>query len=184
MGVKHGKIVTWHEASVAILQASPVIPAQPAATTPCQPQCLSKSTRCQHCHAMGHTVTDCHTQDPITMKKCVASMQKAAKMEHTCMAAILPHRQQATTNLAFPIQDFFGDPIIPSSACTMTTQSMAALAVNATELRRQKIQSTQDKRQRNASSTNTATNNPWPCFHSRRCVGISKVLSSSGQISI
>ena len=162
------------EASVAALQAMPR--AQPAPSTPRQPQRPSSPTRCTRCHALGHTLTDCRTKDPVAQKKRVAATQKAAKeMERRRMAAVLPRRSLANSNIAFPIQDFFGDPVIPATTSggvvipvlpeRVTTRSMArsltGLAADATELRRRKIQSTRDKRRRNTSSTNvTVPDNP------------------------
>ena len=160
------------EASVAALQAMPH--AQPAPPTPRQPQRPS-STRCTRCHALGHAVADCRTKDPVTMKKRVAATQKAAKeMERRRMAALLPRRSLANSNLPVYLEDFLGDPMIPattpggvviptSSSRPFTrsqARSLTGLAADATELRRRKIQSTRDKRRRNASSTNITTNNP------------------------
>ena len=155
------------------LQANPVFdyehqpahqPPQAPPTPPAQPR-PSKSTRCQRCHAMGHAIVDCRTQDPATIKKRVAATQKAAKdMERRRIAAILPRTSAANSRFHFDLADFFGEPDpIPSSSSqratrTMTTRSMAALSADATELRRRKIQSTRDKRRRKAAaSTNTTT---------------------------
>jgi hypothetical protein len=160
------------EATVADLQARP-IPSQPATTTPRQPQRPSKPTRCQRCHAMGHAVNDCHTQDPAAQKKRVAATQKAAKeMERRRMAAILPRRSLANSTFPVHLEDFFGDTVIraptsggvviPSLPDRTTTRSQArslmGLAADATELRRRRIQSTRDKRRRNASSANAPDN--------------------------
>ena len=129
--------------------------------------------------------------DSAAQKKRVAATQKSAKeMEHRRMAALLPCHSLANSTISVPFKDFFGNPIIPatisggvvipSSSSRPLTRSMARsltgllVAANATELRRRKIQFTRDKRRRNKSSANIP-DNPWPHFHSRRCVGISKL---------
>jgi hypothetical protein len=136
-------------------QQAPILRAQPRP---------SKSTRCQRCHAMGHAVADCRTQDPATNKKRVSATQKAAKeMERRRIAAILPRAPPANSRFVFDLADFFGDSNpVPSSSSqqatrSMTTRSMTALAVDATELRRRKIQSTRDKRRRKAAASTNAT---------------------------
>jgi len=160
------------EASVAALQAMPR--AQPAPSTPRQPQRPSSSTRCPRCHALGHTVTDCRTKDPAAQKKRVAATQKAAKeMERRRMAALLPRRSLANSTFPVHLDDFFGDPIIPAvsprggvviptlpdhTTTRSQARSLMGLAADATELRRRRIQSTRDKRRRNASSTNAPDN--------------------------
>ena len=118
-----------------------------ASTTPRTPQRPSKSTRCQHCHAMGHAVADCRTQDPATIKKQVATSQKAAKdMERRCIAALLPCTSATNSRFAFELADFFGDHPPSTSSSQQSTRTVAAMAADATKLRRRKIQSARDKR--------------------------------------
>jgi hypothetical protein len=95
-------------------------------------------------------------------------------MERRRMAALLPRRSLANSTFPVHLDDFFGDPVIPATTRggvviptlpeRTTTRSQArslmGLAADATELRRRRIQSTRDKRRRNASSTNTTANNP------------------------
>jgi hypothetical protein len=160
------------ETSVADLRARP-IPSQPAPSTPRQPQRPSSSTRCQRCYALGHAIADCRTKDPIAQKKRVAATQKAAKeMERRRMAALLPRRSLANSTFPVHLTDFFGDTVIPAPTSggvviptlpdRTTTRSQArslmGLAADASELRRRRIQSTRDKRRRNASSANAPDN--------------------------
>jgi hypothetical protein len=116
--------------------------------TPHQPQHPphpSRLTRCQRCHALGHGIIDCRTKDPVTIKKRVANNQKAKKEAQ---------RQSQAPDLGLrpPVYypHLFADPTIPPSS---SNQAMVALAADAKELRRRKMQSTRDKRRKGAPST-------------------------------
>jgi len=121
------------------LEAS--VPSQPTQPTPTpqQPSRPSpRASRCQRCHATGHGTTDCRTRDPVVTKKRIANNQKIKK------AAINIIPPSPYPRLAQP-HSYFYQPPPPSSY-----PAIAALAVDAQELRRRKVQSTRDKRRKAA----------------------------------
>lgn len=102
----------------------------------------SKSRRCAKCHARGHAENDCKTTDPAAMRRRVASNQrrkKDARFFNPPLSLALPpplpyHFQQQTP------------------AFTQPQVNLAAMAADASELRRRQTQSARDKRRVRHSS--------------------------------
>jgi hypothetical protein len=127
------------------LQSSPPVPATTSHTTPQQPPAPSTRSRCRRCSALGHDTKDCRSKDPIAVKKRVSNNRKARKAAET-QPSIPPQHSpfHGPGNL-------FGDPMFSYSQ--PTTQAFTALAADAKELRRRKMQSTRDRRRRGATTT-------------------------------
>ena len=118
---------------------------QPAAPPPIpqQPARPSRSTRCQRCHANGHDTSECRTKDPVSVKNRIAKNQKAKKAVAQPPPVMYPPYPGF---VPYPHQQ----PPQPSSY-----QAIAALAVDANELRRRRVQSSRDKRRKAVPSTSS-----------------------------
>lgn len=96
--------------------------------------------RCAKCHARGHAENNCTTADPAAMRRRVAANQRRKK-----------DARQMHTNLAFPPPlpyHYQQNPFVPPQPQV----NFAALAADASELRRRQTQSARDKRRvRNSS---------------------------------
>ena len=157
------------EARIRILEARPVVPQVAAQPTPLpqQPQHPSTSTsktRCQRCHVIGHSTTECRTKDPIATKKRVANNQKIKKeleRQRSLPNPVYP-RYYGPTRFDINLDDYFGDHVVqpppppPLKRQGMTTRSMTALVADASEFRRRKTQSVRDKRRKGATPSGTS----------------------------
>ena len=133
------------EENVASTSAQQTIPT-PTQHEPLHPP--SRRARCKRCHALGHDTNDCRSKDPVAIKKRVANNQKARKRTDTIQPPTIPTPYTSPT-------DFYGHPLfMHNSMPTSSPQALVALATDAKELRRRKVQSTRDKRRRGAVSTN------------------------------
>jgi len=102
----------------------------------------SKPRRCAKCHARGHAENDCKTANPAETRRRVAANQRRRRDMRffnpplsTALPPPLPyHYQQPTTAFAQP------------------QVNLAALAADASELRRRQTQSARDKRRARHSS--------------------------------
>lgn len=140
------------------LQSTPPVPSTTPHPTPQQPSHPSPRYRCKRCSAIGHDTKDCRTKDPVAVKKRVTNNKKAKKLmdRDPPLSGTGPPR---------PIDDssvFFGPDGIPFdrygkelyyNRSTSSYQAFTALAADAKELRRRKVQSTRDKRRRRAATT-------------------------------
>ena len=105
------------------------------ASTRRQEPCPSIQTRCKWCDALGHNTTDCHTKDPVAVKKRVGNNQRA----HKCQVMQLPPLTwSGFYPPPFPPQPPSFSPIAPD------TLLMATIA-EVKKLRCWKTQSTWDK---------------------------------------
>jgi hypothetical protein len=139
--------VTDLEEKFQELQSSSPVPATTSHTTPQQPPAPSSRSRCRRCSALGHDTKDCRTKDPVAVKKRVSNNQKARKSAAT--PTVIPPQHSPYHGPG----NLFGDPMFPYSP--PSTQAFSALAADAKELRRRKMQSTRDRRRRGATSTTT-----------------------------
>ena len=139
------------------LQSKPAVPQTIPHSIPQQPLRPTKSIRCKRCSALGHDTNDCRSKDPIAIKKRVTNNQKARKrsmmQDHPIPGPAMP---PSTSSVHFrpdgsPVNSF-GHPLYFDSR-TSTYQAFTALAADAKELRRRKMQSTRDRRRRGATST-------------------------------
>jgi len=98
--------------------------------------------RCKKCHARGHDADSCRTTNPAAMRKRVAQNSRTARAVQAAHALVpsAPALQRVvgTAYTAAPIPMEF-----------------AAIAADATELRRRAAQSRRDKRLRGRSSTSS-----------------------------
>jgi len=96
--------------------------------------------RCKKCHARGHEADSCRTTNPAAMRKRVAQNSRTARAVQAAHALVPSapafQRVAGTAFTAAPIPMEF-----------------AAIAADATELRRRSAQSRRDKRLRGRSST-------------------------------
>jgi len=148
---------------VQALEEKSQVPQQPQSTTPSitpqQPSAPSKRSRCRRCSALGHDTNQCRTKDPITVKKRVTNNQKARKQARDPPFSLggLPFPTAPPQYSPFygprGVTDLFGDPLFGYSS--PTPQAFTALAADAKELRRRKVQSTRDKRRRGVTTTTT-----------------------------
>jgi len=142
MGTNTDQIHNLQDRLDAIEQQDADNESSPAPTTPhppVQPSCGPvRASRCQRCHATGHDTTNCRTRDPVATKKRIANNQKIKK------AANIPIPPSPYPGFVQP-HSYFYQPPPPSSY-----PAIAALAVDAQELRRRKAQSTRDKRRKAA----------------------------------
>jgi len=147
------------------LQSSSAVPSTAVPPTtphpnPQQPPHQSRRPRCKRCHALGHDTNDCRSKDPVAVKKRISNNQKASKLNAKDPpllggpgVSIVP-----TSSVQFgPLgpTDRWGYPLQYNQSSN-SFEALAALAVDAKELRRRKVQSTRDKRRRGAT-TNTTT---------------------------
>lgn len=143
------------EEKIRELQSTPPVPATSSHPTPQQPLRPARSARCKRCTAIGHDTSSCRTKDPVAVKKRVSNNQKLRKQGRDPPAGSIPSSQQPPQYSPFygshgPL-DLFGNPLFNYSS--PTTQAFTALAADAKELRRRKVQSTRDKRRRGATTT-------------------------------
>jgi len=141
-------------------QAPQPQPTIPDISTPQQPSHPSRRQRCKRCHALGHDTKDCRSKDPVAIKKRVTNNQKARKLldRDPNLRGTGPPMPPSSSSVHFSPHgptDSYGNQLYfnrPSS----TYEAFTALAVDAKELRRRKVQSVRDKRRRGATSTTTA----------------------------
>ena len=101
------------------------------------------SSRCNLCHARGHTSTECRTTNPGAMRKRVARNNRIAK-EARASTATSHIPAQA------PPPFFYHQPLPHVAPLPM---NYAALSADATELRRRAAQSARDKRRQRPSTS-------------------------------
>ena len=130
------------EQSVATATAATAAPA----TTQWQQRDTTTSRRpprCNLCHARGHASSECKTTNPGAMRKRVARNSRIAKEARA---------QSATSHI--PVQappPFYYHQPLPHVA--PTPMNYAALAADATELRRRAAQSARDKRRKRPTTS-------------------------------
>ena len=140
------------------LQTSSAVPPTTLQHTPQQPSHPSRRPRCKRCSALGHDTKDCRTKDPVTVKKRISNNQKARKLleRDPPPRGTGPPLPPSTSSIHFspygPPTDSFGNQIYYNQSSS-TYQAFTALAADAKELRRRKVQSTRDKRRRRGTTT-------------------------------
>ena len=102
-------------------------------------------SRCNLCHARGHASTECKTTNPGAMRKRVARNSRIAK-EARASASIATSHISAQAPPPF----YYHQPL-PHVA--PTPMNYAALAADATELRRRAVQSARDKRRKRPTTS-------------------------------
>lgn len=102
----------------------------------------TKTRRCTKCHARGHIDSDCTTADPAAMRRRVAANQRRKKD-----ARRNTHLIPASSSTAIPYHLMH-----PPFAAPQPQVNLAALAADASELRRRQTQSARDKRRARHSS--------------------------------
>ena len=128
---------------------------------PQQPSHPSRRQRCKRCHALGHDTKDCRSKDPIAIKKRVTNNQKARKLlsQEPNLRGTGPPMPPSSSSVHFspygPPTDSYGNQLYFNWSSS-TYEAFTALAVDAKELRRRKVQSMRDKCRRGAASTTTA----------------------------
>ena len=134
-------VVGFFRARIAALEeddstASSIAPNTDAHTNQRPSAPPSKPRRCAKCHARGHAENDCKTADPATMRRRVAMNQRRKRDMRffnpplsTALPPPLPYHYQQ-----------------PTTAFTQPQVNLAALAADASELRRRQTQSARDKR--------------------------------------
>ena len=100
-------------------------------------------SQCNLCHARGHTSTECQTTNPTAMRKRVARNSRIAKEAHASPA--MSHIPASA-----PPPFYYAHPPAPVAPIPM---NYAALAADATELRRRATQSARDKRRQRNTTT-------------------------------
>ena len=134
---------TTLEQSVANASAATAAPA----TTQWQQRDTTTSrrlpSRCNLCHARGHASTECKTTNPGAMRKRVARNNRIAK-EARASSATSHIQAQA------PPPFYYHQP---SPHVAPIPMNYAALAADATELRRRAAQSARDKRRKRTTTT-------------------------------
>ena len=105
--------------------------------TPQQPACPTHSIRCQRCHMIGHGTNDCRTKDPIAVKKRVSNNQKVRKRA-------AEQSQPPPIGSPYYGPTLFSDPLFIHNP-PPSSQALMALAADAKELRRWKVQSMRNK---------------------------------------
>jgi hypothetical protein len=147
------------------LQSSAAVPSTTVPPTtphpnPQQPLHQSRRPRCKRCHALGHDTNDCRSKDPVAVKKRISNNQKARKL-NTKDPPLLggPGVSIVPTSSAqfgtFGPTDRWGYPLQYNHS-SQSFEAFTALAVDAKELRRRKVQSTRDKRLRRGATTTTS----------------------------
>lgn len=101
--------------------------------------------RCNLCHARGHASTECKTTNPGAMRKRVARNSRIAKE-----ARISEWRQTSHVQAQAPPPFYYHQPLPHVAPVPM---NYAALAADATELRRRAAQSARDKRRKRSATT-------------------------------
>ena len=122
-----------------------------------QPSHPSRRPRCKHCHALGHDTNDCRTKDPIAVKKRISNNQKARKRnEKDPPLGGLPVAPNQSVQFGpLSVTDSWGYAIYYNCS-SQSFEAYTALAADAKELRRRKVQSTWDKRRQRMSTNTTA----------------------------
>jgi len=144
-------IVPMVTGRLADLEARPLVAATAMATgsggaTPAPPTASTSRTgrpsRCQKCHARGHATSACRTSDAGAMRRRVAANTRIARETRATSAArvLFPS----------PVPPSYVPPIPPSAATPMV---FAAIAADASELRRRSAQSRRDKRRHRSSTS-------------------------------
>ena len=100
------------------------------------------SARCKQCHARGHDATQCRTTNPSAMRKRVARNNRIAKEARASIAS-------SHIPVPAPPPFYYHQP--PSHVAPVP-MNYAALAADATELRRRNAQSARDKRRKRTST--------------------------------
>ena len=126
---------------------------------PQQPSHPSRRPRCKRCSALGHDTNDCRTKDPVAVKKRISNNQKARKLmnQDPPLRGNGPPLPPSTSSVhfgPFGTTDAFGNALYYDRSSS-SYQAFTALAVDAKELRRRKVQSTRDKRRRRTTTTTT-----------------------------
>jgi len=134
------------------LQSTPPVPSTTPHPTPQQPVRPARSVRCKRCSAIGHDTNDCRTKDPVAVKKRVSNNRKRRKQNEDQPLGGVPVPPMPPHLSPFFQRDVFGNY---NPDFGPTTQAFTALAADAKELRRRKVQSTRDRRRRGATSTTT-----------------------------
>lgn len=118
-----------------------------AATTQWQQRDTTTSrrlpSRCNLCHARGHTSTECRTSNPSAMRKRVARNSRIAK-------------EARASSATSPVQVPAPPPFYyhhPSPHIAPVPMNYAALTADATELRRRAAQSARDKRRKRPTTS-------------------------------
>ena len=141
--VSEPTIATTTGATTASVSAAT---AAPASTTQRDTAHASRrSSRCTLCHARGHSNTECRTKNPGDMRKRVARNSRIAK-EVRYERTIPPISAAPPSPFLIP-QQYAHAAQIP--------MNYAALAADATELRRRAAQSLRDRRLRQRRPTTT-----------------------------
>ena len=117
-------------------------PKQAAPKTQPHPVPPSKTRRCTKCHARGHIDSDCTTADPAAMRRRIAANQRRKKD-----ARRSTHLIPASSSNAIPYHLMHPPFVAPQPQV-----NLAALAADASELRRRQTQSARDKRRARHSS--------------------------------
>ena len=100
-------------------------------------------SRCNQCHARGHTSTECKTSNPSAMRKRVARNSRIAKEARA---------SSATSHIQAPAPPPFYYHH-PSPHVAPVPMNYAALTADATELRRRAAQSARDKRRKRPTTS-------------------------------
>ena len=141
------EITDSHASSIEQQSAATTTAATAAATTIWQQRDTTTSrrlpSRCNQCHARGHSSTECKTTNPSAMRKRVARNSRIAKEARA---------SPATSHIPAPAPPpFYYHQPLPHVAST--PMNYAALAADATELRRRAAQSARDKRRKRPTTT-------------------------------
>ena len=101
------------------------------------------SSRCNSCHARGHASSECKTTNPSAMRKRVARNSRIAKEARASIAT-------SRIPVQAPPPFYYHQPLPPVAPAPM---NYAALAADATELRRRAAQSARDKRRKRPTTS-------------------------------
>ena len=103
----------------------------------------SRTRRCTKCHARGHIEFDCTTADPAAMRRRIAANQRRKK-DARRNTHLLPAFSSPST-IPYHLMH-------PPLVAPQPQVNLAALAADASELRRRQTQSARDKRRARHSS--------------------------------
>ncbi|KAG5645870.1 hypothetical protein H0H81_008712 [Sphagnurus paluster] len=129
----HAHLAASATVSAAAPSTAAATESTPAGTT--STAASRKSKRCILCHARGHSQPECRTANAQAMRKRVARNSQIAK--------------QARAFSTMPAPPTVAPPLFsayPTSPAAPTPIAYAALAADATELRRREAQSARDRR--------------------------------------
>ncbi|KAF8867633.1 hypothetical protein BD779DRAFT_1556563 [Infundibulicybe gibba] len=124
------------DARITHLENAAPVPPVPSSSSTQQPQPPGSRRRCQRCHALGHDTDSCRTKDPAVMKKRVAKNAKARNQP----------RKSAAPSFPIPSYPYSFSPYTPPPAPPPTADSLNAMIVDASELRRRATQSARDRK--------------------------------------